>query len=80
MWEKKGLDELDCRVPLLIRAPWIPAASKGLRTSALAEQVSMMPTLIDLAGLPPCLEDLSGISLGFVSWSSFNSRRIAWSN
>jgi arylsulfatase A-like enzyme len=40
MWEKKGLDELDCRVPLLIRAPWIDAA-KG-RTSALAEQVDMM--------------------------------------
>jgi len=46
MWEKKGLDELDCRVPLLIRAPWISAASKGLRTSALAEQVSMMPTCV----------------------------------
>ena len=46
MWEKKGLDELDCRVPLLIRAPWIPEASKGLRTSALAEQVSMMPTCV----------------------------------
>ena len=45
MWEKKGLDELDCRVPLLIRAPWIPAA-KGVRTSALAEQVSMMPTCV----------------------------------
>ncbi len=39
MWEKKGLDELDCHVPLLIRVPWIPAASSGVRTSAFAEAV-----------------------------------------
>lgn len=65
MWEKKGLDELDCHVPLLIRVPWIPAASAGIRTSAFAEAVDWMPTLIDLAGLPPCLElgNSNGVSL-----------------
>ena len=64
MWEKKGLDELDCRVPLLIRVPWIHAASSGVRTSALAESVDFFPTLVDMAGLPPCEEGLSGVSLG----------------
>jgi iduronate 2-sulfatase len=39
MLEKKGLDELDCHIPLLIRVPWIPAASSGVRTSAFAEAV-----------------------------------------
>jgi hypothetical protein len=65
MWEKKGLDELDCHIPLLIRAPWIPAASSGVRTSAFAEAVDWMPTLIDLAGLPPCEElgTTNGVSL-----------------
>ena len=65
MWEKKGLDELDCHIPLLIRVPWIAAASSGVRTSAFAEAVDWMPTLIDLAGLPPCRElgDTNGVSL-----------------
>jgi len=56
MWEKKGLDELDCHIPMLIAAPWIKTASSGLHTSALAEAVDIMPTLIDLAGLPPCAD------------------------
>eukprot|EP00911_Craspedida_sp_UC1_P002351 UC1_evm1s1764 len=54
-WEKKGLDELDCHIPLLVAAPWITQAPKYPRTTtALAEAVDIMPTLIDLAGLPPC--------------------------
>lgn len=24
MWEKKGLDELDCHVPFMVRVPWLP--------------------------------------------------------
>jgi arylsulfatase A-like enzyme len=69
MWEKKGLDELDCRVPLLIRAPWLGATSAGKKTAALAQLVDMMPSLIDLAGLPldPTMggreTPLSGVSL-----------------
>ena len=65
MWEKKGLDELDSRIPLLIRVPWMHAASSGVRTSAFAEAVDWMPTLIELAGLPPCVElgDTNGVSL-----------------
>ena len=64
MWEKKGLDELDCRVPLMIRVPGLQTASRGQRTSAFAEHVDIMPTLIEFAGLPPCTEDLSGQTLG----------------
>ena len=67
MWEKKGLDELDCRVPLLIRAPGpLGAKAAGKRTSALAQHVDIMPTLIDLAGLPIDVGEetpLSGVSL-----------------
>lgn len=54
LWEKKGLDELDTHIPLLISAPWLRNASSGLRTTALAEAVDIMPTVIDLSGLPPC--------------------------
>eukprot|EP01051_Picozoa_sp_SAG22_P009530 SAG22_NODE_800_length_7109_cov_47.259058_6_plen_237_part_00 len=64
MWEKKGLDELDTRVPLLIRVPWIAAASAGTRTTAFAMSIDFFPTLVEVAGLPACTEDLSGISLG----------------
>ena len=56
MWEKKGLDELDTHIPLIVAAPWLPNASRGVRTTALAEAVDVMPTLIDLAGLPPCAD------------------------
>lgn len=51
MWEKKGLDELDCHIPLIIAAPWITSGSNGTITSAFAEAVDIMPTAIDLAGL-----------------------------
>jgi hypothetical protein len=37
MWEKKGLDELDTHIPLLVAAPWLPNASQGIHTTALAE-------------------------------------------
>ena len=48
MWEKKGLDELDTHIPLIITVPWIVNASKGIVTSALAEAVDFMPTLVKL--------------------------------
>ena len=54
MWEKKGLDELDTHIPLVIAAPWIENASKGIITSAIAEAVDLMPTAIDLAGDRSC--------------------------
>jgi arylsulfatase A-like enzyme len=39
-------------VPLIVRAPHLPH-SAGRRTSALVELVDVMPTLAELAGLPP---------------------------
>ena len=55
------------RVPLIIRAPWLPA-SAGRRSSTLAELVDVYPTTIDLAGAqgPPKGETLDGTSLGWV--------------
>jgi len=51
-YEKKSLWENDCRVPLLIRVPWIPAAARGGRSAAIVELVDVMPSLIELSGLP----------------------------
>ena len=62
-YEKKTLWENDCRVPLLIRAPFLPGGGRaGERTHTIVEIVAVMPTLIELAGLPPCQENLGGQS------------------
>lgn len=50
-WEKKSNLELGTRVPLVIRAPWKPAAI-GASTNALVELVDLYPTFASLAGLP----------------------------
>lgn len=49
-WSKCTNWELDARVPLIMRAPWLPG-SIGHRTDAMAELVDMYPTLVELAGL-----------------------------
>ena len=63
-WSKAGNWELDARVPLLIRAPWLQG-TQGKRTRALAELVDLFPTAVELAGLPPVplSEGLEGSSL-----------------
>eukprot|EP00039_Didymoeca_costata_P004773 m.76012 g.76012 ORF g.76012 m.76012 type:complete len:564 (-) comp12538_c0_seq2:173-1864(-) len=63
-WSKCTNWELDTRVPLIIRAPWI-TSSVSARTMAMAELVDIFPTLVDLSGLPPVSdsEKLEGISL-----------------
>ena len=43
MWEKRTNWELGVRVPLIMRVPWLPAAS-GARTRALVELVDVYPT------------------------------------
>ena len=50
-WCKATNFELDTRVPLLIRTPWI--AQKGIASDALVELVDLYPTLTDLAGIKP---------------------------
>ena len=52
-------------MPLLIRAPWLDGGG-GSRTDAIVEIVSVMPTLIELAGLPPSTEQLGGSSFAAI--------------
>ena len=63
-WSKCSNWELDARVPLIIRAPWIEQ-SVGKKTLAFAELVDLYPTLVSLSGLPavPKEEGLEGVSL-----------------
>ncbi len=51
MWDKRTLFETNARVPLIIRDPDYPETF-GTNASALAENVDIMPTLIEMAGLP----------------------------
>lgn len=60
LWGKTTNFELDTRVPLIIRAPGIPAA--GQASESLVELVDLYPTLAELAGLP-VREQLEGSSL-----------------
>lgn len=60
-WCKATNFERDTRVPLVIRAPGMPAA--GEPAAALVEHVDLYPTLAELAGLEPPAE-LDGRSLG----------------
>jgi iduronate 2-sulfatase len=53
MWEKRSNWELATRVPLIMRAPWLPA-SVGARSRALVELVDIYQT-VRSAGLDGCL-------------------------
>ncbi|MFZ9837886.1 MAG: sulfatase [Opitutaceae bacterium] len=57
-WGKRSLWERDTRVPLLVRAPGLPA---GGRCAEPAGLVDLFPTLVELCGLapPPRLEGSS---------------------
>lgn len=64
MFCKMANFELQTRVPLMIRAPWLQAA--GSRSDAMVELVDMLPTALELAGLGPdaaAEEALEGTSL-----------------
>ena len=50
LWGKTTNFELDTRVPLIVRAPGMKAASEA--SSSLVELVDLYPTLAELAGLP----------------------------
>lgn len=56
---KMTLYDLGLRTPLIIRAPGMKA---GLRTDALASELDLTPTLLDLLGLEP-LPKTHGLSL-----------------
>lgn len=59
LWSKGTLFELDTRVPLIVRYP--DKVHRGAATQALTESIDIYPSLVDLAGLPPCA-DLEGTS------------------
>lgn len=50
-WGKVANYEAVTRVPLLIRAPWAPAAA-GTRTQAIVELIDIYPTVAKLCGAP----------------------------
>ena len=68
MWRKFQLTELGTRVPMLVSVPWLPA-SFGRHSTVIAELVDVMPTLSDLAGLPPPVVHLGEAALDGVSLS-----------
>ena len=68
VWCKQDNYELETRVPMILRVPWMVHGSGGGSTTALVELVDMFPTLLDLAGLlnsaaVPDVHQLEGISL-----------------
>eukprot|EP00940_MAST-03C_sp_MAST-3C-sp2_P000707 g707.t1 len=59
---KQALMELQTRVPMIIRVPWLDTATSS--SSALVELVDVLPTLADLAKIPlPADETFEGQSL-----------------
>jgi len=65
-WQKFSNFEHGTRVPLIVRAPWLPQ-SLGTHTSVLAELVDVAPTMWGLAGLPaPAGEIFDGTDLSAV--------------
>jgi iduronate 2-sulfatase len=52
-WEKFTLWEHGTRVPLVVRAPWLGPVAAGVRRDAPVELVDVMPTVLELAGVPP---------------------------
>ena len=51
LWRKFNTFELSARVPLFIRAPWLPH-TQGMRTGVLTELLDLYPTVTSLIGAP----------------------------
>jgi arylsulfatase A-like enzyme len=58
-FDHRSLYDENIRVPLVIRGPGIPA---GKTIDSLASHIDVLPTILDLAGLPP-LDGIAGRSL-----------------
>lgn len=59
-YDHHGLYEWDVRVPLIIKYP--PRIPKGVRIKAMVSHMDIMPTLLELAGVP-IPKEVSGSSL-----------------
>jgi arylsulfatase A-like enzyme len=59
--DKWFMHEESIRVPLVICDPRMPASMRGRRVSAMALNIDLAPTMLDLAGLPapPAMQGLS---------------------
>ena len=64
MGEKELFHDASARVPLIIMDPRACTdATRGRRVAALTEAIDLVPTFLDLAGLPPDDQRLEGRSL-----------------
>jgi iduronate 2-sulfatase len=61
-WQKFSNFEHGTRVPLVVRAPWLPH-SAGARTGVLAELIDVWPTMADVLGVPLAEGLADGVSL-----------------
>ena len=64
-WHKQTNWELATRVPLIIRAPWLPK-SMGKDSYALVELVDLYRTIADLVGAPKPGNDIEGTSFSYL--------------
>ncbi len=60
--EKWQMWEESIRVPMILKAPWMPAALRGRAVDAMALNIDLAPTIVDWAGLEPS-HDYDGRSL-----------------
>lgn len=63
-WSKCTNWEVDARVPLIIRATWIPGSVRQ-NTLAIAALVDIFPTCVDLASTP-FLTPISSVGAPFI--------------
>lgn len=62
-WPKHTNMDVATRIPLIIHHPDMPAGTRGVMTDALVESVDIMPTLLEMTGLPaPKTHTLEGRS------------------
>ncbi len=87
MWEKRAFYEESARVPLLISVPWLNTGRK--RVGGVFGQADLIPTVLDLAGLP-LPDELQGQSLAgafhgesdledhiaFMEWNGIGDRNL----
>ena len=69
-WCKQNNWETGTRVPLIISAPWLPA-SHGRVERSLVESTDLLPTLVEVAGLPPALPTAGGPPIDGSSMARF---------
>ncbi len=63
-WPKHTNMDIATRIPFILSHPDMPPDTRGVMTDALVESVDIMPTILELAGVPmPTTHPLEGVSL-----------------